>query len=210
MGSSGGCKIDRVVGAYGLAGADPRHASIHDGLLARWQGTDGHSAVGYRTLTGWFNRRLLQRACVENGRDIAGGRVDHDYEALTGDDELRRAEVEESLRADGVDADRLLEDMVSWGTVRTHLTGCLDGTKERAGGDWERDAIGMARSFAREKVEGALSSLGAKGDLAGLDRASVTIQVQVQCEACPTRVPLEVALDRGYVCETHSGGTASP
>ena len=210
MGSSSGCKIDRVVGAYGLAGADPRHASIHDGLLARWQGTDGHSAVGYRTLTGWFNRRLLQRACVENGRDIAGGRVDHDYEALTGDDELRRAEVEESLRADGVDADSLVEDMVSWGTMRTHLTGCLDGTKERGGGDWECDAVGMAKTFARGKVEEALSSLGAKGDLDGFDRASVSIQVQMQCEACPTRVPLEVALDRGYVCETHSGGTSSP
>lgn len=210
MGSSSECKVDRVVEAYGLAGADPRHASIHDGLLARWQGTDGHSAVGYRTLTEWFNERLLRRACVESGRDIAGGRVSHDYEALTGDDELRRAEVEESLRADGVDADSLVDDMVSWGTMRTHLTECLDGAKERAGGDWERDAVGMAVSFAREKVEAALSSLGTKGELAGLDRASVSVQVQVQCEACPTRVPLAVALDRGYVCETHAGDTASP
>ncbi len=209
MASSGGCKLDRVVAAYCLEDADPRHDSIHEGLLARWRGEAEHSAVGYRTLTEWFNKRLLWRACVESGRETAGGRIDHDYEALTGDDPLRRADVIESLRADGVEADAVRDDMVSWGTVRTHLTDCLDGTKERTGGDWERDTVGMARSFAREKVESALSSLETKGQLAGLDRASVSVQIQLHCEECPTRVPLDVALDRGYVCETHADGATT-
>jgi hypothetical protein len=205
MVTGSGCKLDRVIAEYGLEEADPAHASIHEGLLARWRGESGHSEAGYRTLTEWFNRRLLWRVCADHGRDVAAGRVEHDYEALTGEDDLRRAEVVESLGADGIDADRLRADMVSWGTMRTHLTGCLDGEKEpTSGGDWERDTIEMARSFAREKVESALTSLGSKGELDGVARTSVSVQVQVQCEECPTRVPLEVALDRGYVCGTHA------
>lgn len=205
MSPGNGCKVGRVVEEYGLAGADPRHGSIHEGLLARWRGEGDHEGSGYRTLTSWFNRRLLWRVSVDHGRDTAGGRVEHDYEALSGEDDLRREDVLDSLRADGIDADRLLSDMVSWGTMRTHLTDCLDGEKgsDPAGG-WERDSIEMARSFAREKVESALSSLESRGELDGVDSAAVSIQVQVQCEECPTRVPLEVALERGYVCETHA------
>ncbi|MEF8782152.1 MAG: hypothetical protein V5A39_09675 [Haloarculaceae archaeon] len=205
MSAGNGCKVDRVVGEYGLEDVDPRHGSIHEGLLARWHGDSGHEKAGYRTLTGWFNRRLLWRVSIDHGRDTAGGRVEHDHEALTGDDDLRREEVMDSLRADGIDADRLLSDMVSWGTMRTHLTDCLDGEKESdPAGEWERDSIEMARSFAREKVQSALSSLESRGELEGVDRAAVSIQVQIQCEECPTRVPLEVALERGYVCETHT------
>jgi hypothetical protein len=194
-----------VIAEYGLDGADPRHGSIHEGLLARWRGEGSHSETGYRTLTEWFNRRLLRQVCADSGRDVGAGRVDHDYDALTGEDDLHRAEVADSLRADGVDVDRVVSDMVSWGTMRTHLTDCLDGEKASAsGGDWERDTIEMARGFAREKVESALSSLETKGALDGVARTAVTVQVQVQCQECPTRVPLEVALDRGYVCETHA------
>jgi hypothetical protein len=205
MSAGNGCKVDRVVEEYGLEDVDPRYGSIHEGLLARWHGDSGHEKAGYRTLTGWFNRRLLWRVSIDHGRDTAGGRVEHNHEALTGDDDLRREEVMDSLRADGIDADRLLSDMVSWGTMRTHLTDCLDGEKEsEPAGEWERDSIEMARSFAREKVQSALSSLESRGELEDVDRAAVSIQVQIQCEECPTRVPLEVALERGYVCETHT------
>jgi hypothetical protein len=205
MSVSSGCKIDRVIAEHGLEGADPRHDSIHDGLLARWRGEGSHSAVGYRTLTEWFNRRLLRQVIAEQG-PVDASWVERAHDALTGDDDLRRAEVTEHLRAEGVDVDRAESGMVSWGTMRTHLTDCLGGEKEsQSGGDWERDTIGMARSFAREKVESALSSLATKGTIEGVDDSSVTIQIQVACEECPTRVPLEVALDRGYVCQTHAG-----
>lgn len=199
------CKIDRVIATYGLSGADPRHESIDEGLLARWRGDGGHGAVGYRTLTDWFNERLLRQVYVDNGRAVDGSRVAHEYDALTGDDDLRREEVVASLEADGIDARQVLADTVSWGTMRTHLTECLGGEKESdEGGDWEGDTVRMARSFAREKVESALSSLGTKGRIAGADRTSVVIQVHLECDRCPTRVPMDVALDRGYVCDEHA------
>lgn len=204
------CKVDRTIESYGLAGADPRHDSIHEGLLARWHGEDGHTESGYRTLTAWFNKRLLRSVYTDHGRAIDGGRLDSDYDALTGEDDLLEAEVIESLRADGIDATALRDALVSYGTMRTHLTECLGGEKTRAAsGDWERESVRMAESFAREKVESAVASLGRKGSLDGVADASVVVQVALECDRCPTRVPLNVALDRGYVCADHMEVTES-
>lgn len=207
MESPGSCKVDRVVAEYDLHGADPRHESIHDGVLARWTGEDGHDEAGYRTLTAWFNRRLLRRVYDRHGRNALGGQVESDYDALTGDDPLRSEEVVESLRADGIDAEHVRDDMVSWGSMRTHLNDCLDGQKERTSStDWERESVEMARSFAREKVDDAVSALANDGAVDGLSRASATVQVLLECEVCPTQVPFDVALDRGYVCKRHATG----
>ena len=205
MASESGCKVDRVIAGYGLDSADPRHDTIDEGLLARWRGDEGHAAEGYRTLTEWFNKRLLRRVFDEHGRDALGARVDHDYEILTGDDDLLREEVIESLEDDGIDATDVLDDMVSWGTMRTHLQDCLNGEKESRTKetDWERKSLDMTTSFAREKIETALSSLATDGEFDGVETASVEVQVQVSCDACPTRVPLDVALEQGYVCEEH-------
>lgn len=206
MGADHSCKVDRVIAAYGLDDADPRHETIDEGLLKRWRGDEGHEAAGYRTLASWFNQRLLRQACREAGRETPASRIEYEYGALTGEDDLVRAEVSERLRADGVDAEAVRDDFVSWGTLRTHLTECLDGEKPLTeAGDWERDSIEVARSVTKEKVESALSSLETKGELAGVDRTSVTVQIQLRCTACPTRAPLEIALDRGYVCADHAG-----
>lgn len=205
MAADSRCKVDEVIERYDLETADPRYESIDEGLLKRWTGADDNGPLGYRSLTEWFNKRLLRTVFDAHGRDALGNRVEHDFEALTSDDDLVRQEVVESLQADGIDGHAVSDAMVSWGTMRTHLKDCLGGTKETGAdsSDWERDTVAMARSFAREKVESALSSLDSKGDLDGLDDASVSIDIRVECDHCPTRVPLEVALDRGYVCEQH-------
>jgi len=198
------CKVDRVAEAYGFE-ETASDGALDDQLLARWTGAGGRTEMGYRTLTDWFNKRLLQRTYDENGRDALGGRIDHEYEALTGDDDLLAAEVVESLRADGIDADGLRRDMVSWGTMRTHLTECLDGEKDtdRSDSDWERETVATARSVVAEKAASALSSLASRDRVRGADTASVSVQVQLSCPDCPTRVSFDVALERGYVCEQH-------
>jgi hypothetical protein len=205
MESDFGCKVDRVIEEYELDAADPRHDRIDDGLLARWRGDDEYTAEGFRPLTEWFNKRLLRRVFDEHGRDALGARVDHDYEMLTGDDDLLREEVIESLADDGIDGARVRKDLVSWGTMRTHLQDCLNGEKDARTKetDWERTSVDMATSFAREKIETVLNSLASDGELEGVETSSVAVQVQVSCDACPTRVPLDVALERGYVCEEH-------
>ncbi len=205
MASNSVCKVDRVIETYGLASADPVFDTIDEGLLARWTGAGERSAVGYRSLTEWFNKRLLKSVYDDHGRDTLGATVDSDYEVLQGDDELVAAELAESLRADGIDADGLRESLVSWGTMRTHLQDCLDGQKEAqtATTDWEVESVRKAMGVTESKVESSLSALERKDRLAGGDSADIEVQVKLSCDSCPTRVPFDVALERGYVCERH-------
>lgn len=198
-----GCKVDVVTDSYDLAPPGGRHDGLDEYLLARWQGTDGRAPVGYRTLAAEFNRRLLRQVYEEHGRDVLDARLESDYETLTGEDDLQRAELVEYLEAAGIDVDRVCRDMVSWGTLATHLKECLGAEKPTpsADGDWERRSIDIATDRAVAKAEEAVNSLAQKR---GLPRdVDVSVQVHLECPECRTRVPLDVALGREYVCDTH-------
>lgn len=199
------CKLASVADRYGLDAVARDSRTLDEELVARWTGEEGFQEQGYRTLTEWFNRRLLKRVYDRNGRETTGARLDSDYEALVGDDELTRLEVIDDLAAEGIDAEAVRTDMISWSTMRTHLTECLDAEKEPAEAttDWERDTIDIARNHARGKIEEAVSSLGNKGNLAGGASADVAVDVSLECDQCSTSAPLVVALERGYVCGTH-------
>lgn len=200
------CKIDRVAEAYGLDRPNPRYDDLDEHLLARWTGGDGRRAEGYRPLADWFNRRLLKRVYDEHDRETVGVRLDSEYDALTGDDDLVRREVADDLAADGIDADAVREDMVSWSTMRHHLKGCLDGQKETGEpSDWERRSVAIARDRAETKVGDALRALDSKGELPGGRAADVDVAVRVACPQCHVRVPFVDAVERGYVCEAHLG-----
>jgi len=206
MTSDTSCKVDGVIERYELESADPIYDSIDEGLLARWTGAGKRTAMGYRSLTEWFNKRLLKTVYDEHGRETLGARLHSDYEHLKSDDDLVGEEVVASLRADGIDSDRLERDLVSWGTVRIHLQECLDGHKESqtARTNWEEESIRKVVEVAEEKTESALSALANKGTLAGGETAGIDVQIQLSCQSCPTRVPFDVALERGYICEEHN------
>lgn len=205
MSGDAGCKVEVVTDGYGLAPAGDRYDSLDAYLLDRWTGAGGREPVGYRTLADEFNRRLLKQVYDDHDRAAFDARIEADYETLTGDDALGRGELADDLAADGIDAQRLRRDLVSWGTMATHLQDCLGGEKAApaAETDWERRSIDIATDRARTKVEEAVSSLASKGELPEGADEEVGLQVQLGCPACHTRVPLAIALDRGYVCETH-------
>jgi DNA-binding transcriptional ArsR family regulator len=210
--STSGCKIEVLSERYALDGRETRYESLDDRLLTRWTGADGTEAIGYRKLTGAFNKRLLRTVYDEHGRDTTANRVESDHEALTGDDDLLREEVLDDLRADGIDADALQQDLISWSTMRTHLKSCLEGEKvlREAESDWERRSVEIAKHIATAKVEEALPSLESDGALAGGEDADVDIQVLLSCPDCPTRIPFNDAVDRGFVCAEHTPGVAVP
>jgi hypothetical protein len=141
-----------------------------------------------------------------HGRKSLGNRIEADYDALTGDDELVYEETVADIESDGIDADELLDSMVSWGTMRTHVTDCLGGQKHRpqSESDWQRESISRARSQATSKAEEAVSSLVGADRLDDGEGISVDVEVRLRCDHCPTVVPFDVALRRGFVCETHS------
>jgi hypothetical protein len=200
-----GCTIERLIEQYALDAVEGRYESTDRRLLARWTGDDGGSAVGYRPLTEWFNRRLLRSLYEQQGREALGVRVEFDYDALTGDDDLLREELVDELAVDGIDATAYLDDTISWSTMRRHLNDCLGGEKsiERSESGWERETVRIAREHAAGKVREAVSSLASRGDLPGGDQADVDVDVSLSCPVCQVRVPLSDAIARGYICTDH-------
>lgn len=204
--SQQGCKVDDAVEAYSLRAPGTDAESIHGYLVAKWTGRDGYRSVGYRKLADWFNRRLFRRVYDDHGRSTTGTRVDSEYEALTGDDDLVREEVINDLKADGIDAESLLEATVSPRTMHRHLTNCLDAEKapREAETDWERESVERAREQLAEKVTKAASALASKAEFHGADEAEVEVRVYLSCPECATRVTFEAGRRQGYVCEAHS------
>lgn len=200
------CKVDDGVEDYGLQAPGTELDSIHDYLAARWTGAEGYRSVGYRQLADWFNRQLLRRVYDEHGRSTTGTRLDSEYGALTGDDDLVREEVVADLAATGIDAEAVVDDMVSPRTMHRHLTGCLDAEKspQEAETDWERASVERAREQLEEKVAKAASALASKEALLGADAADIDVRIYLACPECATRVTLETGRRQGYVCEVHS------
>lgn len=201
-----GCKVDSLIERHALTIPDPDYESVDEYLVARWTGADGRSADGYKALTEWFNKRLLKRMYEEHGRDTVSVHLDREYEVITGDKDIQWDELAADLAVDGLDIDEIRTEIVSWSTMRHHLKGCLEAEKNTTSAetDWEANTVQMARERAAEKARSVLTSLTSKGRLRDADRAQVDVQVKLSCPDCSVRVPFEDAVERGYVCNTHS------
>ena len=201
-----GCKVDALIERHAPTVPDPGYESVDDYLVARWTGADGRAADGYKALTEWFNKRVLKRVYDSHGRDTVSVHLDREYEVITGDADVQRDELAADLAVDGLDIDDIETELVSWSTMRHHLKGCLEAEKDTspAATDWEANTVQMARERAADKARSVLSSLSSKGRLRDADRAHVDVQVKLSCPDCSVRVPFEDAVERGYVCATHS------
>ena len=206
--SSERCKVGRVADRYDVEAHHDGFDDLDRELLSLWKGEGRLEERGYRSLADWFNKRLLRSAYDANDRLTLGTRLDDEFETLTGDDDIARDELLDDLAQDGIDGERLRGDMVSFSTIRRHLTDCLGERKEprEAETDWEQTSVEIAADRLVEKVAKALSSHETKGRIDGAAGADVSVRVQLSCPECPTRRTLNEALRLGYVCETHLGG----
>lgn len=178
---------------------------LDEELAARWTGDAGYDGDGYRALTKWFNKRLLKQVYDAHGRDTFGTRLESDFAALQGGDELLREEVLDDVRQDGIDADTVVDAMVSWSTMRHHLQGCLEAEKPTPdrSSEWERDSVAIATHQAEEKLADAVQSLVGKRRLTGGEDAELRVEAYLECSECGIRRRFTDALDRGRVCERH-------
>lgn len=210
--SSTCCKVGDALDRYSLeravAGGD-----VDDYLVARWRGEGEYRETGVRPLAAWFNRNILKSVYAAHGRTATTPRLESEHEALVGDDDIRRGEVLDDLRADGIDGEAVVADFVSPSTLYRHLRDCLSATKpggaereDGTGPTWERDAIAHVREAVRGTAEEAVRSLDAKGRIAGADGADVDVEVVLSCPDCSTKIRLAAGLERGYVCREHLGG----
>jgi len=199
------CKVDRLTDRYDLTSPRSEDASIDAYLERRWTGADSRDSVGYKTLTKWFNKRLLSRLYEEHGRDTMAAHLDREYQLIADGGDVERDGLAADLATDGLDIDEVNSELISWSTMRHHLKDCLEAEKElqSASTNWERNTVEMAKEKTAEKARSVLSSLTSKDRLPEAERADVDVQVKLSCPECSVRVPFEDAVERGYVCETH-------
>lgn len=186
---------------------------IHEYLVARWLGIDDYPEMGVRKLAEWFNRKLLRDVYTTNGRNVTEVRISSEHDALTSDDDLKREEVIDDLKSDGIDGDQLLKDFVSRSTMRRHLTNCLDASKGKStsGGsksNWELEQIHHSKRHLEANVEESVQSLANKDRLPGGDEADITVSVYLSCPECSTQAKLKTALDRQFICRQHLGSSS--
>lgn len=186
-----GCKVCRVLESHDLSHYNER-------LLDQWVAPKPERK-GYRQLAEWLNISLLRREMDQVGLSTLGGEAESKYERLQGDDPTA-AEVRANLKSEAVNIDELERDFVSYGVIRTHLQECLGAEREEESSDWEEQAIEIATEHASTKIDEATRSLKGKGKLSA-GSLSVDLEVEVECDDCHTRLPLQRALRRGYVCK---------
>lgn len=203
------CKVGRTSAKHGLD--DAEQSSINDRLETLWLGSTGASGRSVRDLTDYYNKTVLKETYIQQSREFLSDHLDSDYEALTGDDDAKRAEVVDSLDADGIDAQALLDEFVSAPTLYRHLTDCLDLEKGRAeSGNWEDNSLSVTYETTRRYVSNILESWDRKGVLPHASHAETTLRIYLECPVCDTQTTIERARRRGYVCADHMGEETGP
>lgn len=187
-GSTCSCKIGRNSEKYGLNSLDRRLLDHRD---------DGASLRRLETVA---NEAIL-RAKIEESGILFIGDVSNVYETLTDDDASagERTELTERLSQAGIDTETLLDDFVSYQTVRTHLRDCLDVDTNRQKALTRRDAT-RTIEWARSRSEGIVERTIERLDRTeGFDAGSVDVSqvIRVSCPECRASYPIETFVERG-------------
>jgi len=203
------CKVGRTSAKHGLD--DAEQSTIDDRLATLWLGAGGASGRSVRDLTDYYNKIVLKETYIQQSREFLSDHLDSDYEALTSDDEMKRAEVVDSLDADGIDAEALVDDFVSAPTLYRHLTDCLELTKGRAESeDWEDNSLSVTYQNTQRYVSNILESWDRKGVVPHASHAETTVRIYLDCPVCDTQTTIERARRRGYVCADHMSEETGP
>lgn len=200
------CKVSRVTSEYNLSThifADDINVVLQD----KWLGEGMQPNTALRPLTDWFNQKLLTSIYAEHDRKTVEPQVEADYDAIVGDDEDRRQLILEDIAQDGIDANKLDDDLISTSSLYRHLTQCLDVNKEtkrgRSDTDWEKEKISYAKQLATDRAEDVLQSWENKGELPEATAGTVSVDIYVECPICSKRSSILQAHNQGYICDEH-------
>lgn len=186
-------KVVRLIEKYGLEG-------IGDELEAQWTRPDDRKSL--RTLADSFNRRLLKAALEEASVETITDDVGHLYELLSDEAGSRgeRVAAKRRLERAGIDVDGLTDEFVSYGAIRSYLTGYRDASLPETSDEEvrraERQAIEGLRQRTVTVTESKLARL-AETDRLELGTHRVLTDVRVVCEECQTQYDVGELLERG-------------
>jgi len=202
------CKVDDLIEEYGLTAPGSDYDSIDDYLAQRWTGSDGRSPEGYKKLTDWFNKRVLKAIYEKHGRSTVSIHLDREYNVIVNEDNIQRTELAADLEGDGMDIDELKKTLVSHGTIRSHFKNCLEVEKDtqastKSSSNSREKAIASAKRMASSKTQDILPDLTETGVVPHADEAIIDVEIRLKCPECDTRVPIEDAIQRGYICKEH-------
>ena len=185
------CKVGQLSEEYDF--------DINDELVARWTGESGESE-SVRTLSDYFNRRLLRAEMRNADIELVEGRVENLYELLTDEDRLEavRLQAHSTLEGNGVDVDRVTDQFISHQTMYRHLRNCLGAEKGRneLSVEKERNRIHSVQRRSESVVDDAVTRLRDGGEL-DVDEFEVLINFRVTCEYCGTLYDITDFLDTG-------------
>lgn len=193
-------KVAELIDKYDLTG-------LATELEEGWTATgDAHRSL--RELAEYFNRQILEQEFVNTGKQTLRGETETFYTLLTSEDvsEGDRVRARRRLEEQGIDVDELVDDFVSYQTVRRYLKNHRGATYTRAESDrLETEAQNIQQLSGRVEAvaENKLQSLRDSSRLS-LGEFRVTTDVHVYCEDCETRYSATGILSRGGCdCDLH-------
>lgn len=194
-------KVVRLIDEYELHG-------LGDELEDRWTRSENRSSL--RDLAEYFNQQLLSIALETTDSELLDGEVDNLYRLLTNDDITSgvRQETRSHLEQQGVDADSLENDFVSYQAIRTYLRNYRDvsppddSDSPEAHRERKYATVQQLTSRLTTVATDALAELANAGHLT-LGEFDVLVTVRVHCSDCDTRVSITDLLRQGG-CECDS------
>lgn len=188
-----GSKIAQLVDKYEMADTA---SELERAWTAR-----GEEHRSLRELTAVFNEQLLERHLGENGQQPLKGETETLYSLLTDDDvnESDRIRARRRLAQQGIDVDRLLDEFVSYQTVRRYLKHHREVTytpEETNRLEAEAQNLQQLSGRAEAVTESKLETLQSTSDLP-LGEFRVAVDIRIYCEECQKQLSVGELLDRG-------------
>ena len=199
-----GCKVGRGIDEYELP-------PLNEELVRRWQG-DGNDRTSLRELATVYNQRILAAALDRAGASRLDGEVANFYRLLTDDDVSTgiKTQTRRQLESEGVPLEDVETQFVSHQTIHTHLTDCLDVTRDDTRADpaerrrADRDRIRALQHRTEVVTTDALDRLRG-ADALEIGEFDVLVDVSVLCADCSRQYDIgELLAEGGCSCQSSS------
>ncbi|WP_254527873.1 rod-determining factor RdfA [Natrinema gelatinilyticum] len=185
-------KVLRLIRKYGLE-------DVGDELEARW--THPENRTSLRELADSFNERLLRAVLVDADVETLTDDVSRLYALLSGTDGSRGEQTVATRRLEraGVDVETLTDEFVSYGAIRSYLTGYRDASLRDTDRDARETVRGTIEGLRQRTVAVTESKLARLRDTDHLQLGThrVHADVQVLCEECGRQYDVATLLERG-------------
>lgn len=185
-------KVARLLEEYDLQGLGAE-------LEQLWTAEEDRRSL--RDLADYFNQQLLAQVLEAETGHLLDGEVENIYRLLTAEEvsSADRTRIRRRLERDGIDADALQKDFVTYQAIRTYLREYRDAEYTPAETDpLERQVTNVQQLRGRmvAVTEGHLEQLRDGGHLT-LGEFRTLADIQIICEDCNTQFDVLELLDRG-------------